>query len=338
MKKMIFLSTILLASGYLNAEYLLNVNLKDQKNSIIVDSPFDSFGFDENGIHRSGETTDSEGFRADGRKADDNSNVNQSLNQELSTEYNLTMTQDIIEGNFGYLTGTLSFSTEGITVQTVDSNIVVADEGLTSNPFPNGIQIIRNGTVENNTSNATSWEYIDEVYENVSEYYWTDYEFIHTRDRRASTNPDVAHGTLMEQANFTATRWRYYANRNYPRENWPDRDDLFLYMTDSWASSRRTRTVERLVSSTREDYYIISSLTQGDVIDVYMPIRLQVSIDGGLYEDVELTRDSVGSNSVTFELENLNARELRFRVTDLNHSTRFVDLTGVNIQPEMLRN
>ena len=334
----ISLLSIFLATTTVNANYYINVDVakKNGKSPFVIESPYDIFGFDENGIHRSGEVVDPEGFNAEGLKPDSNSVINSSLNQTLDNAYNTNITQDVVEGNFGYVSGTIIFNSTPVTVSTVENNSVILDNGLTQNPFPSGIELIKNGNIETNSTSANPWQNTVDVYETVSEYYWTPYEFIHTRDKMGLPNCNTSHGTLISSSNHTSTRWRHYANTNYPVEPHPTLDGYCIYMTDSWASSRRTRNVEKLVSSTTTDYFIINA-NNGDIIDVYMPLRLQVSIDGGLYQDITLNRGSVSSNQLTFEIPNLNARSLDFRITDLRHSTNLTDLTGVIIQPQMSR-
>jgi hypothetical protein len=336
--KLTLLSTLIISSS-LSAEFFMNVQLQKNKNGnngIFVDSPYDSFGFDKDGIHRSGDVVDIEGFGANGLKPDSNSAINMTLDQNLDNSYNIELSQDIVEGNFGYISGTINFSTTPLTVQSIEGNNVVLDEGLTTNPFPSGIDIIKNGTVVNNSGSANDWQNIVNVYQDVSVYYWTSFEYIHSRTA-GSSNLNMSHGTLYSTTNHTATRWRVYINRNIATRPWPDRDDLIIYGTDNWASSRRTRNESQLVSSITTDYFVLNNVAVNDTIDVYMPMKLQVSIDNDSYQNVELTRENASSNQLTFELENLDNQKLNFRITDLNHSTNISNITGLNINPQNLR-
>ena len=334
--KLILISTILIA-GSVNAEFILNVNIDNQKNSIVVDSPFDQFGFDENGIHRSGETTDPEGFNSEGTKPDTNSNVNQSLNQILDSAYNVTLTQDVVEGNFSSLSGTLTFSTTPISVLSVEGNTVVLDEEITTNPFPSNIDIIVNGSQTNNTTAAVPWSNTVEVYQNVQVgYFPPDFLIRHHSTGGTAycrTDPNIADGTVLVTS-IQSTRRRLYLSAGISGNC---SDGSYRYLTDLWGADIRYRTESQLVSSTTTDYFILNNVAENDSVDVYLPLRLQASVDGGLYEDVALTRDNVSSNQLTFELTGIDARSVSFRITDLNHSTQLGTLTGLVIEPDMAR-
>lgn len=335
------LLSIFLATTTVNANYYINVDVakKNDQSPFVIESPYDIFGFDENGIHRSGEVVDPEGFNAEGLKPDSNSVINSSLNQTLDNAYNENITQDVIEGNFGYVSGTITFNSTPVTVSTVESNSVILDNGLTSNPFPSGIDIIKNGNIETNSTAASAWQNTIEVYEDVRVSYFPPDALIrhHSTGGTAycKSNPNISDGTLLD-SNISSTRRRLYYSVRYATNDDLCGAGLYRYRSDLWGADVRYRNENRLVSSTTTDYFILNA-NESDIIDVYMPLRLQVSIDGGLYQDITLNRENVNSNQLTFEIPNLNARSLDFRITDLQHSTNLTDLTGVIIQPQMLR-
>ena len=322
-----------LATTSVNANYYINVDVskKNGQSPFVIESPYDIFGFDENGIHRSGELVDPEGFNAEGLKQDSNSVINSTLSQTLDNAYNINLIQDVVESNFGHITGTLSFITTPLTVSSVEGNSVILDNGLTSNPFPNGIEIIKNGVVETNSSGAINWQHIENVYEERTVYDFPNgYEYYGTSSVTwCRSDPNIPDGTLLHSQNNTSVRYRHYSTGKTGRTC----SGGYSYSSDVYRSIGVSRTVNQLVSSTTTDYFILNA-NVGDTIDVYMPIRLQVSIDGSLFEDVTLNRADSNTNQLTFELPNLNARSVDFRITDLQHST---DLTGVVIQPQMLR-
>lgn len=341
--KLTLISTMFFC-GSVNAEFLLNVNLSNDQNGnngIIVVSPYDEFGFDENGIHRDGGTTDTDGFRADGRKEDNNSSINQTLDQTLSSDYSVTLTQDVVEGNFGYVSGILTFNTTPVTVLSVEGNTVVLDESLTTNPFPSDIDIILNGTSTNNSSSSTPWSNTVDLYKDVLVNYFPADTLIrhHSTGGTAYCLSDnsISNGTVLQQSN-TSTRRRIYYSVRYSSNDDLCGSGTYRYRSDLWGSDIRQRTENRLVSSTTTDYFELSGVSDGDVVDIYIPIRLQVSLDGGLYQDVTLTRENINNQSLTFELNNIDVRTASFRITDLNHSTQFSNLTNIVIQPQMLRN
>lgn len=332
------LTLLFLATTSVNADYYMNVDIakKNGQSPFVIESPYDIFGFDENGIHRSGDVVDPEGFNADGLRPDSNSVVNSTLSQTLDNAYSVTLTQDVVEGNFGYVTGTLSFNTTPVTVSNVEGNSVILDNGLTSNPFPSGIEIIKNGVVETNSSSANAWQNTVNVYEEVRIKYISEWVLVNSGSYGYwRTNPNLSNGYVLQYAQYDSEVG--YKQRDVVNGGW-DREDggRYLYWADRYIASTRYRNETRLVSSTTTDYFILNA-NSGDTVDVYMPIRLQVSIDGGLFEDVTLNRADANTNQLTFELPNLNARNLDFRITDLQHSTNLTDLTGIVIQPQMLR-
>ena len=342
----------LLISNSLSAEFFINVNLNNNTQNIIIDSSYDSFGFDENGVHRSGNMTDSEGFDANGRRIDSNSSINQSLNQSLSNSYTIDLNQDVVEGNFASFSGTIDFSTLPLTISTVEGRTVLLDEGNTINPFPSGIEIIKNGSLENSLG-SSQYQNTEEVYEDVQVTYWTEYVRTSTTSsavadgdgsfsltQRAATIPQ---GGIISSRTSGSTRYRYVNNQSsytnyYTWDSGTSTWLKFRYSADYYVSNRRTRTENRLVSSTTTDYFEINGVNDGDTIDVYIPLRLQVSLDGGIYQDVILTRNNISNQSLSFEINDINVRTASFRITDLNHSTQFSILANINIQSEMLRN
>ena len=335
MKKNIIIFPLLTLSSLISMEastYLVQLSQTDAK--IVIKSSYDQFGFDKDGNHKDGGTSDQDGFNNIGIKDDINSSIDQTLNNKLlsSQEYNIA--QDVNEGNFTEFNGSFSFDKEIITLINQDSKVSYLKSTENTNSYPNNIEVIKNGSIINSTYISSDFIQQEPIYEDVTSTYWT------TPVNRGNINTFTAlsgNGSYsLTQSAATKTigytlsvntsnsgRTKSYlrvAQNNHISYYEYNNRYQFRYSFSYWDSHQRTTTNNVLTGYNNTNYSEYSNANIGDEIEILKPIKLEYSTDNISWTEINTTRDNITESKLNFNIDSVDTQNINFRLTDQGHS------------------
>lgn len=350
MKKIAILVGLIATASIYSEQYIIKVQ-NIEKDILSVESAYDQHGFDKDGINKdTGTDRDNDGYNQEGTREDVDSNLSFSFSNKLENSYTETVTQQAEQGNFNKVSGTFTFTKNEAIIQSIDSKNVIDKSTIINSPFPNGIEIIKNGSLYNNISNLGDYTDVEEVYEQVAVTYYTDW-ILYGTSSSATLSGDGSHsltqsaatkpmGTTISQRNWGDRPYKYVSNeptyyRSY--QSTSTGNLMFQYRCDYYEKQKRTRYEDRLVSTTETHYTEISNVISGEIIEVNKPVKLEINIDNSGWQTVELIRPNLSSGSVNFELNGIDGRNIDFRISDNNYGVDYTTINSFNISLENKR-
>jgi hypothetical protein len=321
----IILNHNIIASNYI-------VKIKTDTTNILTDSGFDINGFDKDGFHKDTKTeVDNNGYNKEGIRNDIDSNISANISNKLITNYETNINQQDEQGDFIEVSGIISFNKNISNILNVDSKNVILKSQIISSPFSNGNQIIKNNLLYSNIYNIADYDKVDNVYENVSVTYYTDWTLRGT-STATTTNPSYSSGQTVSSRNWGTSPYKYVANESsYYRTYELNGSMRYQYNCDYYEKSKRTRTEQRLVSSTTTKYTEINNVLNNDVIEVFIPIKLEVNIDSAGWQNIPLDRNDITKGEVSFSISNILFRSIDIRISDSLIGEDYTTLNNIDL-------
>ena len=332
MKKYILLILLTTSNIAVANKYIMKINVDEQ--NISIQDTYDSNGFDKNGLHRdTGTESDGNGYNQEGIRDDVDSNISNSLSHKLSYNYITSINQQVDQSDFIGFSGEITFQKNTATIINVDSRNVISKSSIISSPFSSGNKIIKNNSLFENIYNTGNYTHVDNVYENVQVSYYTDWILSGT-STASGTNPSFSYGSIAS----SHSTWKYVVNESsYYRTYLLNGSPRYQYNCDYYTKSLRTRTEQRLVSSTETHYTTINNVSVNDTIEVFMPIYLDINIDNNGWENLTLNRDNLSEGKVTFSLEGISAKNIELRINDKGAGLDYTMLQKFSINFKNIR-